>query len=75
MKIISFLHVDIIPWDRSAAEHYGVLRAELEACGQTIGNIDMLIVAHAISQGMILVTNNEKHFQRVSDLNIENWTK
>ncbi len=68
-------HVDVLSWDRSAAEHYGQIRADLEAQGNTIGNMDMMIAAHARSHGMVLVTNNEKHFQRVSDLNIENWTK
>lgn len=68
-------HVDLLPWDRSAAEHYGQIRVDLEAQGKTIGNMDMMIAAHSRSQGMVLVTNNEKHFQRVSDLNIENWTK
>ena len=68
-------HVDILSWDQAAAEHYGQIRAELEAQGMTIGNMDMMIAAHARSQGIVLVTNNERHFQRVSDLAIENWTK
>ncbi len=69
------LHVDILPWGRTAAAHYGQIRADLEAQGNTIGNMDMMIAAHARSQDMILVTNNEKHFQRVSALTIENWRK
>ncbi len=69
------LHLDILPWDRPAAEHYGEIRVALEAQDNTIGNMDMLIAAHARSQGMILVINNEKHFQQVPDLDIENWTK
>ncbi|WP_022669470.1 type II toxin-antitoxin system tRNA(fMet)-specific endonuclease VapC [Desulfospira joergensenii] len=69
------VHVDILLWDRVAAEHYSQIRAELEGQGMTIGNMDMMIAAHARSQGMILVTNNEKHFKRVSNLLIENWTK
>lgn len=69
------LHVDVLTWDQAAADHYGRIRAELEAQGQTIGNMDMMIAAHARSQSMTLVTNNEKHFQRVPDLRIENWTK
>jgi len=35
--------------------------------------MDMMIAAHAVSKGMILVTNNEKHFKKVPELNIENW--
>ncbi len=69
------LHVDILPWYRPASEHYGEIRAALEAQGKTIGNMDMLIAAYARSQGMVLVTNNEKHFQRIPGLDIENWAK
>ncbi len=68
-------HVDVLSWNRSAAEHYGQIRADLGAQGNTIGNMDMMIAAHARSQDMVLVTNNEKHFQRVFALTIENWMK
>jgi tRNA(fMet)-specific endonuclease VapC len=68
------IHVDIIPWDRSAADNYADIRQTLESQGHTIGNMDMMIAAHARSLGFTLVTNNEKHFKRVPDLNIENWT-
>ncbi len=66
-------HLNIIEWDRSAAEHYGKIRASLQAAGNIIGAMDMMIAAHAVSQQMTLVTNNEKHFKRVPSLNIENW--
>jgi len=66
-------HLNIIEWDRSAAEHYGKIRASLQASGNIIGAMDMMIAAHAVSQQMTLVTNNEKHFKRVPALNIENW--
>ena len=69
------LHVDIIPWDCAAAEHYGQIRKELESLGQTVGNMDMMIASHARSQGMTIVTNNERHFGRITGLRIENWTK
>jgi tRNA(fMet)-specific endonuclease VapC len=66
-------HLNIIAWDKSAAEHYGKIRAFLQAGGNIIGAMDMMIAAHAVSQRMILVTNNEKHFKRVPKLNVENW--
>lgn len=67
-------HLNIIEWDKSAAEHYGKIRAFLQANGNIIGAMDMMIAAHALSQKTILVTNNEKHFKRVPKLNVENWT-
>jgi tRNA(fMet)-specific endonuclease VapC len=57
------------------AEQYGQIRKELESRGQTVGNMDMMIAAHARSLGMILVTNNERHLGRIAGLNVENRTK
>jgi len=67
------LHVDILPWNQTVAEHYGQIRAELQKQGNTIGAMDMMIAAHARSIKRTLVTNNETHFSRVSNLKIENW--
>lgn len=67
------LHVDILPWGQSAAEHYGQIRAELQKKGNSIGAMDMMIAGHARSIKRTLVTNNEKHFSRISNLKIENW--
>lgn len=52
---------------------YGRIRAELEANGQMIGAMDLLIAAIALSRELILVTNNEKEFSRINDLKLENW--
>lgn len=52
---------------------YGRIRAELEANGQMIGAMDLLIAAIALSRELILVTNNEKEFSRIKDLKLENW--
>lgn len=65
--------LEILPFGGEAAQYYGDLRAHLEKQGTPIGSLDMLIAAHAISTPTTLVTNNEKEFQRVPNLNIENW--
>ncbi|HEY6765859.1 MAG TPA: hypothetical protein VI386_13900 [Candidatus Sulfotelmatobacter sp.] len=62
-----------LPLPESAAETYGVLRAELEAQGQLIGNNHIWIAAHALAAELILVTNNEKEFRRVRGLKLRNW--
>jgi predicted nucleic acid-binding protein len=54
--------------------HYGNIRTYLQKSGIVIGSLDMLIAAHALSLSSILVTNNVKEFERVPDLEIENWT-
>ena len=72
-ELASLLRVLPLPMD--AGRSYGALRAELEADGRVIGNNDLWIAAHAKAAKLILVTNNEREFQRVSGLEIQNWAK
>jgi tRNA(fMet)-specific endonuclease VapC len=65
----------VLPLPVDAGRSYGALRAELEASGRVIGNNDLWIAAHAKAAKLILVTNNEREFQRVSGLEIQNWAK
>jgi tRNA(fMet)-specific endonuclease VapC len=58
----------------TAAESYGTIRAELDRKGETIGNNDLWIAAHAKAAGLVLVTNNEREFRRVRGLRVQNWT-
>ena len=67
------LPFDILPYDSSAAAAYGDIRYQLENAGQTIGPLDMLIGAHALSQNLIVITNNIKEFSRIANLVAENW--
>jgi tRNA(fMet)-specific endonuclease VapC len=61
------------PWDAEAGKHYGSIRAQLKKEGALIGNNDLLIAAHARSIDAVLITNNVREFNRVTDLTIENW--
>ncbi len=65
--------LSILPFDSNAAEQYGKTRAYLERAGTLIGPLDMLIGAHALAVDAVLVTNNEREFSRVPDLQVENW--
>ena len=65
--------LEIVDFDFKAAQHYGAMRAYLEKMGIPIGAYDLMIAAHALSLGLILVTNNEREFQRIPDLIFENW--
>ena len=65
--------LDILPFDRSAGEHYGEIRHALVQRGQPIGANDLLIAAHARSANATLVTNNAREFARVPHLRVENW--
>ena len=62
-----------LPYSDSAAYHYGSIRAVLEKSGKNIGVNDLHIAAQARSQGLILVSNNLREFERVPGLVLENW--
>ena len=64
----------ILPWQAEAAEFYAEIRYELTRTGNLIGEIDMLIAAHAIAADAILVTNNTRQFKRIKlPLMLANW--
>ena len=63
----------IADFDYRAAVIYGILRANLENQGISIGSLDTLIAAHALSLNVTLVTNNTREFSRVPNLKLENW--
>src|SRR5437879_2343643 len=70
-ELVQFLPA--LPLPESATESYRTLRTELESKGEMIGNNDLWIAAHALAAKLILVTNNEKEFQRVRGLKLQNW--
>lgn len=73
-KLINLTQIiPIMPMSADVAGVYGKIRADLEIKGQIIGNNDLWIAAHAIEQDLILVSNNLKEFNRISELSLENW--
>jgi len=54
---------------------YGAIRAGLERAGKSIGSNDLLIAAHALTLGHAVVTDNEREFLRIDDLQVENWLR
>jgi tRNA(fMet)-specific endonuclease VapC len=67
--------VSCLPWDAAAATHFAIVAVELHRAGTAIGSMDTMIAGHAIALGSVLVTNNERHFSRVTGLKVENWTR
>jgi tRNA(fMet)-specific endonuclease VapC len=65
--------LDVLPFDEAAMHRYGPLRGLLERQGTPIGALDLLIAAHGLALGVTLVTNNQREFQRVPDLRLDNW--
>ena len=72
LKELSTL-IPVLPLPEDAAHAYGAVRSHLESRGETIGNNDLWIAAHAKAAGLILVTNNEREFKRVPGLKVQNW--
>ena len=62
-----FAQIEVLPFDIRAADAY----AEIPFYR---GNLDRFIGAHAISLGLVLVTNNESDFDDIPGLVVENWT-
>ncbi len=67
--------LEVLPFERPADAAYGLLRAQLEQAGRPIGANDLLIAAHALALGYIVVTDNEKEFARARDLLVKNWLR
>ena len=68
------LRVDILPWKSNAAKTYANLRAKCEKEGKSLGNMDMLIAAHAKAENAILVTNDLAFYHLTEHLSLEDWT-
>ena len=67
--------VRCVDFDVNAATTYGEVRTALERRGKPLGAHDMLIAAHALSLGLILITDNEREFRQVRSLAVENWRR
>jgi tRNA(fMet)-specific endonuclease VapC len=67
--------LEVLAYPPAAAVPFGNIRAHLERKGMPIGNYDLLIAAHALHEGLTLVTNNTKEFKRVPGLKVENWIR
>lgn len=66
--------VRVLPWDADSADWYADIRHQLISRGQPIGELDMMIAAHALAVGAVLVTNNHRHYERIhAPLLLANW--
>ncbi|MEO8409202.1 MAG: type II toxin-antitoxin system VapC family toxin [Propionivibrio sp.] len=66
--------VRVLSWDAEAADWYADIHHQLASSGQPIGELDMMIAAHSLSAGAVLVTNNSRHYERIAaPIMLENW--
>jgi tRNA(fMet)-specific endonuclease VapC len=67
--------LEVVSFEAPADATYALLRTRLEKSGKPIGANDLLIAAHALCLGRIIVTDNEREFARVAGLKLENWLR
>ena len=65
--------IAVVEFDASAAERFAEVAADLEQGGTPIGVFDTLVASQALSRGLVVVTNNTRHFGQVAGLKVENW--
>ncbi len=65
----------VLPLTDAAIVEAAGIYAHLKNQGTLIMDADILIASSAIVLGMKIVTNNERHFQRIPNLQVENWLK
>ena len=67
------LQLPDLPWTHQAADRYGALKEVHRRNGTPMGEIDTQIAAHALAEGLTLVTHNTRHFDQVPGLHLEDW--
>jgi tRNA(fMet)-specific endonuclease VapC len=65
---------ELRPWPLEASHHYAQARAVLERQGTPIGNMDLMIAAHALAEDSVIITNNAREFHRVQGVAVEEWS-
>jgi len=69
------IRVTILPWDSKAARAYADFRTLCEKLGKALGTMDMLIAAHSLAAGTILISNDKAFYQLADHLALENWAQ
>jgi tRNA(fMet)-specific endonuclease VapC len=65
--------VPVLAFERSAADHYGRVRAALERRGERLADPDLRIASTVLAHQATLISGNVRHFQRIAGLQVEDW--
>ena len=63
----------LLDWPLAATHHYARLRRQLETRGTPVGNLDLMIAAHALAEDSVVITNNAREFHRIPGVAVEEW--
>ena len=66
--------IEVIPVGKEAVEIFGIYKAKLEPSGTPLDDFDLILAACAMTNNLVLVTNNTKHFKRIEGLKVTDWT-
>lgn len=66
--------IEVIPLGKEAVEIFGIYKAKLERSGTPLDDFDLILAACAMTNNLVLVTNNTKHFKRIEGLKVTDWT-
>lgn len=65
--------IEVIPLGKEAVEIFGIYKAKLERSGTPLDDFDLILAACAMTNNLVLVTNNTKHFKRIEGLKVTDW--
>ena len=72
-KLMDFLlYVRVLNINLDSCKLFGKIKSNLKKSGKIIDNFDLLIACICITNNLILITNNEKHFEKINDIKILN---
>jgi predicted nucleic acid-binding protein len=63
----------VLSLSNKSLKKFGEIKAKLRKSGTTVADFDLLIASLAITEKLILVTNNTRHYQRIPNIQLENW--
>ena len=66
--------IPVIPLSNDSLKKFGQLKTQLRQAGTPVADFDLLIASVALTEDLILVTNNTRHYQRIEGLKLDNWT-
>lgn len=66
--------INVVFPNEAICRHYAKWAQRLKQQGRPIGNNDLWIACHSLSLDAVLVTHNSKEFQRITDLDWQDWT-
>jgi tRNA(fMet)-specific endonuclease VapC len=67
--------ITVLPLSDDVIKKFGQLKAQLRKAGMPVADFDLLIASVALTENLILVTNNTRHYQRITGLDLDNWSQ